>query len=115
MSALPSPLKSPTPNAVGVWIPVSQRLQVSRQCGIGAWPHRFRDHFSHTWLDRGGPEGDLIGRSPRRMVRANTKPTQVRARMASNTRVTRTYRHSLAHLGTTAKMPLQASDKPLCR
>jgi integrase len=23
-------------------------------------PHRFRHHFSHTWLDRGGPEGDLM-------------------------------------------------------
>ena len=24
------------------------------------FPHRFRHHFSHTWLDRGGPEGDLM-------------------------------------------------------
>ena len=24
------------------------------------WPHRFRHHFSHTWLDRGAPEGDLM-------------------------------------------------------
>jgi integrase len=24
------------------------------------WPHRFRHHFSHTWLDRGGAEGDLM-------------------------------------------------------
>lgn len=23
-------------------------------------PHRFRHHFSHTWLDRGGAEGDLM-------------------------------------------------------
>jgi len=22
--------------------------------------HRFRHHFSHTWLDRGGAEGDLM-------------------------------------------------------
>ena len=28
--------------------------------GWTAWPHRFRHHFSHTWLDRGGPEGDLM-------------------------------------------------------
>ena len=27
-----------------------------RQCGVDAWPHRFRHHFSHTWLDRGGAE-----------------------------------------------------------
>ena len=26
-----------------------------------AWPRRFRHHFSHTWLDRGGPEADLTG------------------------------------------------------
>jgi integrase len=24
------------------------------------FPHRFRHHFSHTWLDRGGAEGDLM-------------------------------------------------------
>ena len=31
-----------------------------RQCGVSVYPHRFRHHFSHTWLDRGGPEGDLM-------------------------------------------------------
>jgi len=31
-----------------------------RQCGVNVHPHRFRHHFSHTWLDRGGPEGDLM-------------------------------------------------------
>ncbi len=31
-----------------------------RQCGVAAHPHRFRRHVSHTWLDRGGPEGDLM-------------------------------------------------------
>jgi site-specific recombinase XerD len=30
------------------------------QAGVAAYPHRFRHHFSHTWLDRGGPEGDLM-------------------------------------------------------
>ena len=30
------------------------------QCGIEAFPHRFRHHFSHTWLDRGGAAGDLM-------------------------------------------------------
>jgi integrase len=24
----------------------------SSQCGFDAWPHRFRHHFSHTWLER---------------------------------------------------------------
>jgi site-specific recombinase XerD len=26
------------------------------ECGVRLYPHRFRHHFSHTWLDRGGPE-----------------------------------------------------------
>ena len=30
------------------------------QCGVDVFPHRFRHHFSHTWLDRGGAEGDLM-------------------------------------------------------
>ena len=31
-----------------------------RQSGVAVHPHRFRHHFSHTWLDRGGAEGDLM-------------------------------------------------------
>ena len=31
-----------------------------RQAGMDAWTYRFRHHFSHTWLDRGGAEGDLM-------------------------------------------------------
>jgi hypothetical protein len=27
---------------------------------MGAWTHRFRHLFPHTWLDRGGSEGDLM-------------------------------------------------------
>jgi site-specific recombinase XerD len=27
------------------------------QCGVEAWPHRFRHHFSHTWLDRAARKG----------------------------------------------------------
>ena len=30
-----------------------------RQNGVDGFPHRFRHHFGHTWLDRGGGEGDL--------------------------------------------------------
>jgi hypothetical protein len=38
---------------------VTQRYHVhGRQCGIDVSPHRFRRHFSHTWLDHGGAEGD---------------------------------------------------------
>ena len=25
-----------------------------RECGVGMFPHRFRHHFTHTWLDKGG-------------------------------------------------------------
>jgi site-specific recombinase XerD len=31
-----------------------------QHAGVVVFPHRFRHHFSHTWLDRGGPEGDLM-------------------------------------------------------
>ena len=30
------------------------------QAGVAVYPHRFRHHFSHTWLERGGAEGDLM-------------------------------------------------------
>jgi site-specific recombinase XerD len=30
------------------------------ECGVKARPHRFRHHFSHAWLARGGAEGDLM-------------------------------------------------------
>ena len=43
--------------AGGIYQAVARR---GRQCGVEVWPHRFRHHFSHTWLDRGGPEGDLM-------------------------------------------------------
>ena len=31
-----------------------------RQCGWSVYPHWFRHNFSHTWLGRGGAEGDLM-------------------------------------------------------
>jgi integrase/recombinase XerD len=43
--------------ASGIYQVVTRR---GRQCGIEVFPHRFRHHFSHTWLDRGGAEGDLM-------------------------------------------------------
>ena len=30
------------------------------EAGVKVYPHRFRHHFSHSWLDRGGAEGDLM-------------------------------------------------------
>ena len=41
----------------GIYQIVARR---GRQCGVTAYPHRFRHHFSHTWLDRGGAERDLM-------------------------------------------------------
>ena len=41
----------------GIYQIVARR---SRQCEVNVHPHRFRHHFSHTWLDRGGAERDLM-------------------------------------------------------
>ena len=43
--------------ASGIYQLIARR---GRQCGVELYPHRFRHHFRHTWLDRGGPEGDLM-------------------------------------------------------
>jgi integrase/recombinase XerD len=43
--------------ASGIYQVIARR---GRQCGIEVFPHQFRHHFSHTWLDRGGAEGDLM-------------------------------------------------------
>jgi integrase len=54
------------------------------QCGIDVYPHRFRHHFSHTWLDRGGPEGDLMElngwTSPQMLRRYGASARSARAR-----------------------------------
>jgi integrase/recombinase XerD len=43
--------------ANGIYQMVRRR---GEQAGVEVWPHRFRHHFSHAWLDRGGAEGDLM-------------------------------------------------------
>ena len=43
--------------ASGIYQVIARR---GSQAGVAVHPHRFRHHFSHTWLDRGGPEGDLM-------------------------------------------------------
>jgi site-specific recombinase XerD len=35
-------------------------VKAGRRAGVAVYPHRFRHHFSHTWLDRGGDGGDLM-------------------------------------------------------
>ena len=54
--------------AAGIYQIVARR---GRQCGVEVYPHWFRHHFSHTWLYRGGAEGDLMelnGWSSRQML-----------------------------------------------
>ena len=47
------------------------------------YPHRFRHHFSHTWLERGGAEGDpmeLNGwSSPQMLTRYGASARSARA------------------------------------
>ena len=54
------------------------------QAGVVVYPHRFRHHFSHTWLDRGGPEGDLMElngwSSPQMLRRYGASARSARAR-----------------------------------
>ena len=54
------------------------------ECGVRLYPHRFRHHFSHTWLDRGGAEGDLMELngwvSPQMLTRYGASARGARAR-----------------------------------
>jgi integrase/recombinase XerD len=67
--------------ASGVYQVIARR---GRQCGVDVYPHRFRHHFSHTWLDRGGPEGDLMElngwTSPQMLRRYGASARSARAR-----------------------------------
>jgi site-specific recombinase XerD len=70
--------------AAGIYQLITRR---GRQCGVDAYPHRFRHHFSHAWLDRGGPEGDLME------LNGWASPQMLRryARSARSARARRTY------------------------
>ena len=67
--------------AAGIYQMIARR---GRQCGVAVHPHRFRHHFSHTWLDRGGPEGDLMElngwASPQMLRRYGASARSARAR-----------------------------------
>ncbi len=67
--------------AAGIYQMIARR---GRQCGVDLFPHRFRHHFSHTWLDRGGPEGDLMElngwASPQMLARYGASARAARAR-----------------------------------
>ena len=67
--------------ANGIYEMVKRR---GKQCGVQVYPHRFRHHFSHTWLDRGGAEGDLMElngwSSPQMLTRYGASARAARAR-----------------------------------
>ena len=67
--------------AAGIYQMIARR---GRQCGVAVHPHRFRHHFSHTWLDRGGPEADLMElngwTSPQMLTRYGASARAARAR-----------------------------------
>ena len=66
--------------ASGIYQMVALR---GRQCGVDLFPP-VRHHFSHTWLDRGGPEGDLTElngwASPQMLRRYRASARSARAR-----------------------------------
>ena len=70
--------------ATGIYQIVARR---GRQCGVNVYPHRFRHHFSHTWLDRGGAERDLMElngwTSPQMLTRYGASARGARARAAT--------------------------------
>jgi site-specific recombinase XerD len=67
--------------ANGIYQMIARR---GRQCSVGVYPHRFRHHFSHTRLDRGGAEGDLTElngwTSPQMLRRYGASARAARAR-----------------------------------
>jgi integrase len=66
--------------ASGIYQAVARRV---RQCGVEAWPHRFRHRFSHTW-QVSSPEGDLMElngwSSPQMLTRYRASARSARAR-----------------------------------
>jgi site-specific recombinase XerD len=67
--------------ASGVYQLIERR---GKQAGVEVNPHKFRHHFSHTFLDRGGAEGDLMElngwSSPQMLARYGRSARSARAR-----------------------------------
>jgi site-specific recombinase XerD len=67
--------------ASGVYQMVERR---GTQASVEVNPHKFRHHFSHTWLDNGGAEGDLMElngwTSPQMLRRYGRSAASARAR-----------------------------------
>jgi integrase len=70
-----------TPDPNGIYQAVAR---AGERAGVTVYPHRFRHHFSHTWLDRGGAEGDLMELngwvSPQMLTRYGASARGARAR-----------------------------------
>ena len=61
-----------TLTASGVYQVIARRGQ---QAGVAVYPHRLRRYFSHTSLDRGGAEGDLMElHGPQRQCAPHLRP-----------------------------------------
>jgi hypothetical protein len=89
--------------ASGIYQMIARR---GHQCGVDAWPYQFRRHFSHTWLDRGGAEGDLMelnGWSPRRCCAAKA-PAPAAPGPAAPT--TASWRSALTPFSSRADIPI---------
>ena len=71
--------------ASGIYQVIARR---GRECGVEVFPYRFRNHFSHTWLDRGGAERDLMElngwTSPQMLRRYGASARSARARRSYN-------------------------------
>lgn len=67
--------------ANGIYQMISRR---GGEAGVVVHPHKFRHHFSHSWLDKGGNEGDLMElngwASPQMLRRYGASARNVRAR-----------------------------------
>lgn len=67
--------------ASGIYQMVCRRGEQAR---VGVHPHKFRHSFSHTWLDNGGAEGDLMElngwSSPQMLRRYGRSAASARAR-----------------------------------
>ena len=67
--------------ATGIYQLIARR---GRQCEVKVYPHRFRHHFSHTWLERGGAKRDLMElngwTSPQMLARYGAGARSARAR-----------------------------------
>jgi site-specific recombinase XerD len=102
--------------AAGIYQAVARS---GRQAGVTVYPHRFRHHFSHTWLDRGGAERDLMelngwdippdAHPVRRQRPRRPRPPQLRPHHGRHHLTRRARRHPAARLDHTAEtMPGEA-------